>query len=83
MSEKKTALEEITQGKRLTVGFHVTSGNFTIGAECMANLNAKIRKEEQKAYQSMLKSKEEYDNLLAKVNTLKELNKAPEQWSVS
>jgi hypothetical protein len=36
-----------------------------------------------KKYQSMLKSKEEYDNLLAKVNTLKELNKAPEQWSVS
>ncbi len=49
----------------------------------MANLTAKIRKEEQKKYQSMLKLKDEYDNLLAEVNNIKELNKAPEQWSVS
>lgn len=80
---KKTAQEAIAQGRRLTAGLHVASGNFTIGAECMANLTAKIRKEEQKKYESMLKLKEEYDNLLAEVNTIKELNRAPEQWSVS
>ncbi len=34
-------------------------------------------------YQSMLKFKEEYDNLLAEVNNIKELNKALEHWSVS
>ena len=80
---KKTAQDAIAQGRRLTAGLHVAAGNFTIGEEILENLNQKIRKEQEKKYQSMLKLKAEYDNLLVEVNAVKALNKTPEQWSAA
>ena len=38
----------IDKGRRLTAGLHVTAGKFTIGEECLANLNEKLRKEQEK-----------------------------------
>ena len=83
MPKKKTAQDAIAQGRRLTAGLHVAAGNFTIGEEILENLNQKIRKEQEKKYQSMLKLKAEYDNLLVEVNAVKALNKTPEQWSAA
>ncbi len=80
---KKTAQEAIDKGKRLTAGLHVAAGKFTIGEECLANLNEKIRKEQDKKRQSMMKLKDEYDKLLAKVTAVRALNKPPEKWSAA
>jgi hypothetical protein len=44
---------------------------------------SEVKKRTGKKYQSMLKLKDEYNNLLAKVNAVKALNKAPELWSAS
>jgi hypothetical protein len=82
-SEKKTAQEAIDKGKRLTAGLHVAAEKFTIGEECLANLNEKIRKEQEKKRQSIMKLKDEYDKLLAKVTAVRALNKPPEKWSAA
>jgi hypothetical protein len=79
---KKTAEEAIAQGKRLTAGFHVAAGNFCIGPDCLKNIQDKIQKQEQKKHQAALKLKDDYDILLAEVEVIRALNKAPEQWSV-
>jgi hypothetical protein len=80
---KKTAEDAIAQGKRLTAGLHVASGNFCIGSDCLKHIQDKIRKEQEKKYQNAMKLKEEYDKILAEVEAIKLLNKTPEQWSVS
>ncbi len=46
------------------------------------HFHEKRRKEERQKYQQALKLKDEYDNLLAEVEAVRALNKAPEQWSV-
>jgi len=82
LQRKKTAEEAIAKGRRLTAGLHVATGNFCIGPDCLKNIQEKIRKEEEKRYQGALKLKEDYDKILAEVEAIKLLNKAPEQWSV-
>jgi hypothetical protein len=84
LQRKKNAEEAIVQGRCLTAGLHVITGNFCcIGHDCLKNIQDKIRKEEGKRYQSALRLKEEYDKILAAVEAIKLLNKTPEQWSVS
>jgi hypothetical protein len=46
------------------------------------NIQEKIRKGEEKKYQSEIKVKEDYDKLLADVAAIQLFNKMPEQWSV-
>jgi hypothetical protein len=38
--------------RHLTTGLHYAAGNFTIIEEILANLDQKIRKEQEKTYQS-------------------------------
>ncbi len=61
----------------------MAAGNFAIGSDCLKNIQEKRRKQDEQKYQSTLKAKEEYDNLLAEVNAVRALNKAPSEWSVS
>jgi hypothetical protein len=64
----------------VTEGLHIAAVKFTIGEECLAKPKKRTGKKYQK---SMLKLKDEYNNLIAKVNAVKALNKAPELWSAS
>jgi len=80
---KKTAQDAIDKGRRLTAGLHVAAGKFTIGDECLANLQEKLKREQEKKRQNMFKLKDEYDNLLAKVNAVKAANMPPEKWLAS
>jgi hypothetical protein len=66
----------------LTAGLHVAAGNYCIGPDCLKNIQDKLKKQEEKKHQTALKLKEEYDILLAEVEAIRALNKAPEQWSV-
>jgi hypothetical protein len=45
---KKTAQDAIDKGRRLTAGLHVAAGKFTIGDECLANLQEKLKREQEK-----------------------------------
>lgn len=80
---KKTAQDAIDKGRRLMAGLHVAAGKFTIGDECLANLQEKLKREQEKKRQNMFKLKDEYDNLLTKVNAVKAANMPPEKWSAS
>jgi hypothetical protein len=81
--QKKTAEEAIAQGNRLTAGLHVAAGNYCLGPNCLKHIQDKIRKEEERKHQSAIRSKEEYDKILAEVEAIKLLNKTLDQWSVS
>jgi hypothetical protein len=80
---EKTVEEVIAQEKRLTVGLHSAAGNFCLGPDCLKNIQDKIRKEEERKYQSAIRLKEEHDKILAEVEAIKLLNKTSDQWSVS
>jgi hypothetical protein len=48
LQRKKTAQDAIDKGRRLTAGLHVAAGKFTIGDECLANLQEKLKREQEK-----------------------------------
>jgi predicted acetyltransferase len=58
-------------------------GSLPLGTNALQTYRKSLKGNRKKKRQNMFKLKDEYDNLLAKVNAVKAGNMPPEKWSAS
>jgi hypothetical protein len=83
MRKKKATAEQHIQShdKRITAGLLAAAGRFQLGEEIRNYIQERANEKEQQQYEKRLQKKNEYDELLAKVQQVRGLNIPPDKWT--
>jgi hypothetical protein len=83
MRKRKATAEQHIQShdKRITAGLLAAAGRFQLGEDIRNFIQERANEKEQQQYEKHLQKKNEYDELLAKVQQVRGLNLPPDKWT--